>query len=101
MNTKLGEVCFGLGGFYELEFWLGNVTAAQIHSAIVAIWSLPGIDGCYLESDRVTTLQRRISPDVAAVGKRTLYGNAILPNGHIIACGMHCSGLKDEAPIDF
>jgi hypothetical protein len=100
MNTKLGEVRFGLGGFYELSFWLGNVTAAQIHSAVAALWSLPGIDGCYLESDRVTTMQRRISPDVAA-GEGKLYGNATLPNGHMIACGMHCSGLKDEAPTDF
>src|SRR5262249_46461286 len=30
-----------------------------------------------------------------------LYGNATLPNGHIIACGMYCCGLKDEAPTDF
>jgi len=102
MNTKLGEVRFGVGGFYELNFWLGNVTAAQIHSAIVALWSLPGIDGCYLEHDRVTTSQRRISRDVAPVeGKWILYGNATLPNGRIIACGMHCGWLKDEAPTDF
>jgi hypothetical protein len=102
MNTKLGQVRFDLGGSYELNFWFGNVTAAQIHSAIVGLWSLPGIDGCYLENDRVTTLQRRISPDVAAVeGKWTLYGNATLPNGHIVACRTCCAGLKDEAPTDF
>src|SRR5215470_1555827 len=80
-DTKLGEVRF-IGGFYELTFWFGSVTAAQIRPAIAALWSLPGIDGCYLERDRVTTLQRRISPDVAAIefeGKLShLYGNATL-----------------------
>jgi hypothetical protein len=102
MSTKLGEVSFGLGGYYELEFWLGNATAEQIRRAIVALWSLPGLDGCYLEKDRITASQRRIAPEVAAVESRGwIYGNATLPDGHIIACGTHCSGLKDEAPTDF
>ena len=84
----LGLVEYGVGGFYEFTLWLGTAPETQVQQVLSALWSLPNLDGCYLDDTRRTTDQARLSPKVLTlVDYYRLYGQATLPDGNVIACG--------------
>src|SRR5580765_7303716 len=88
------------GGFYELAMEFGPCADQRLDEAVKAVWSVPGLEGCYLRPDVEPAEQQRIGPSLAAFEScGHLRGLATLPNGKQVACGMSPPIREEEGPI--
>jgi hypothetical protein len=84
----LGEVDFSSGGHYQLSIEFGACSAPHVRTALQALWAQPALDGCYLRADLPRARQQRLSAEHADV-RNWLYGEARLPDGHVVPCGTY------------
>jgi len=78
------------GGFYELALEYGRSPDAELINALAYLWSLPNLEGCYLDPDREPNEQPRLEFDESLVEHGHLRGVATLPNGARVACATCC-----------
>lgn len=74
------------GGFYELVFELPAASETAIKEALVKLWNMPALEGCYLRSDVEPVEQLKVSPkDTENEGH--WYGIATFPEKKQCVCG--------------
>ena len=89
------------GGFYELALEYRHVSEETLRSALRAIWSTPGVQGCYA-SNQVEPEAQVPMPAGHFIDGGHIYGVAELPAGHRLPCGLYVVSLDTgETWIDF
>jgi hypothetical protein len=90
------------GGFYELAIELGEPSDERLLDALKALWQHPSLEGCYLDSDKEPNEQKRVTPSKELLDRMHVYGLALLPDGHRVACGS-CLIREDDGSdwLDF
>jgi hypothetical protein len=88
---------YGLGGFYQLTFWLGSASETQVHEVLSAPWSLPNLDGCYLDATRRTTDQARLSSNALSICHlNRIYGQQHCQTAMSLPVGQRLAGTTKE-----
>jgi len=78
------------GGFYELALAFAPPADQALSADLTTLWSLPGLQGCYLRPDVEPASQPRLAPSLAALDSAGHPRRvAVLPNGKSVACGTH------------
>nr|BFE63984.1 hypothetical protein GCM10020063_085100 [Dactylosporangium thailandense] len=82
------------GGFYELDIELGNVGPDRLQSALMCLWAVARIEGCYadprtLGTDRLVSVPLRAS---SLEEHGLLAGAVALPSGHRVVCA--CTSVE-------
>lgn len=93
----LSEVDFSSGGHYGLSIEFETRSEPLVRTALQALWAQPGLNGCYLRSDRPCTQQQRLPADKADIGG-WLYGEARLHDGKVIPCGTYAFVPAEAEP---
>lgn len=76
-----------IGGPHQLALEIGEPDNQRLFTALSKLWLYPSIEGCYLDPDREPNEQTRVEPNIAHVeAEQALYGLALLPNNHRVAC---------------
>lgn len=75
------------GSFYELDIRVGVNSPDRTRTVMAAIWSMPAIDGIYLDNRVARRKQRRLKPcEVDLTAEGHLYGVATMPDGKQLPC---------------
>jgi hypothetical protein len=92
-----------LGGYYELAIEIGARSDEHLLDALIAIWTHPTLEGCYLDRQKEPSDQPRIKPSADFLSIMHHQGIALLPNGCRIAWGTCLIREEDEGPdwLDF
>src|SRR5437870_3866720 len=78
-----------LGGFYELALEYSTGSPQSLDEGLKAIWSRPGVEGCYLHADIELDSQQRLAPALTTLESGVhLLGTAMLPFGKRVPCGV-------------
>jgi hypothetical protein len=77
------------GGFYELAIDVGSMEDAAVLAILQALWSYPGLEGCYLERGREPADQLRLDVTSALLTYAHLQGIAQFPDGNRLPCGTY------------
>jgi hypothetical protein len=94
---------WGGHGSHALALRYRNPTPAQLRAARDALWSHPGLEGCWRRKDREPTPASRIACTFGLGVERPLYGIAHLPGTDGVACDVAAlvddHGVEDDCPL--
>lgn len=83
------------GGHYGIEIDLGPPSDERVAAALKAFWSLPSVNGCYLNREQPLESQIKLDPGEHLTESR-LYGTAIPTFGASVVCGTFTCRLQNE-----
>jgi len=92
----------GHGG-HVLALRYRHSTPARLQAARDALWTFPGLEGCWRRNDREPTAASRTASTYGLDPAKPLYGLAHLPGTDGVACAsvawMDDHGLDDDCPL--
>lgn len=77
------------GGAHGLALRYARPSLARLTAARDALWTFPGLEGCWRRNDRAPSAASRIRSTYGLPIHRTLYGLALLPGTGGVPCAAH------------
>jgi len=97
MSKKLFTDEIWVGGDHGLALAYPNGSEEQLFEAVKAVWSYPGLSGCYLNRDKEPDEQPKLELTRALFSRnRCLYGLARLRNNVSVACATMVSDETED-----
>ncbi|MCM2332982.1 MAG: hypothetical protein NDI82_03440 [Anaeromyxobacteraceae bacterium] len=91
------------GGSHGLSIRYRDPSPARLRAARDALWSFPGLDGCWRRSDREPSAAARLASTWGLDASQPLYGLAGLPGTLGVACQARAwaddHGASDDCPL--